>query len=352
MDGIVKEQLEAPCEGVGRTSQPGVSAMVNITGKVLRILPFREVKVGDVTKKVVDLIIADENDYRRVSFWDDKAELVFNGEIKTGDVLRIENAQIPEESRKGGEKRANVGKYRRIAKISANITALSRAPPLNLTVLAVARPEKGQVCIAGIDESGEWIRPQGVYENDIFTAGMPKFKNLSVSKLYVDAWQGMRPRKEDRFFVYGEGVESELNEEEKREFLERNVDAFVDAVFKRGRSLGLIKPRILHVYEEKATKKTEQGKGYEQYIRFNFKDTSGRIYRRWSCRCNAFYNTWNELKKKHRWTYGLRMLRYLRKNDIYLAIGLTYTDYNVDRLEYGAYPMIVGVHVVQNSSKT
>lgn len=319
--------------------------MVNITGKVLRILPFREVKVSEEAKKVADLIIADEFDYKRVSFWDDKAELLLRGEIKAGDVLRIENAYVSE-TRAGIEKRANAGKYTRITKIPANIAVLRHASPLNLTVLAVARPEKGQVCIAGIDENGDWIRPQGVYETDIFTAGTPNFKNLSVSRIYVDAWRGSRLRKEDRFFVYGEGVERELNVEEKREFMERTTDASVDAVFKSGRSLGLIKPRILHVYEEKAGKKTEKGKDYEQYIRFNFKDNSGRIYRRWSCRCNAFYKTWNELKKNHRWTYGLRMLRYLRKNEAYLAIGLTYTDYNVDRLEYGAYPMIVGVHVV------
>ncbi|MBC8521291.1 MAG: hypothetical protein H8D26_04790 [Methanomicrobia archaeon] len=322
--------------------------MVNITGKVLRILPFKEVKVSDEAKKVADLIIADELDYKRVSLWDDKAELVIRGEIKAGDTLRIENVRVPE-ARRGGEKRVNAGKYTRISEIPANIAALSHAPAQNLTVLAVARPEKGQVCIAGIDGNGDWIRPQGVYETDVFSSEEENFKNLCISKIYVDAWRGKRPRKEDRFFVYGEGVERELNGEEKKEFLERNVDASVDSVFKSGRSLGLIKPRILHVYEEKAGKKTEQGKGYEQYIRFNFKDASGRIYRRWSCRCNAFYNIWNELKKKHRWTYGLRMLRYLRKNETYLAIGLTYTDYSVDRLEYGAYPMIVGVHVVSKS---
>ncbi len=321
--------------------------MVNITGKVIRILPFKEVKIGDEAKKVVDLLIADESDYKRVSFWDEKAELVLRGEIIAGNVLRIENARVPVESKWGSEKRANAGKYTRIANISANISALSRANSLNLTVLAVARPEHGQVCIAGIDENGDWIRPQGVYESDIFTSNMLNFKNLCISKIYVDEWRGRRPRKEDRFFVYGESVKRALNEEEKREFLERNVDDSVDVVFKGSRSLGLIKPRILHVYEEKvkATKK-KAGKSHEQYIRFNFKDSSGRIYRRWSCRCNTFYKTWNELKKKHRWTYGLRMLRYLKKNNVYFAIGLTYSDYGVDRLEYGAYPMIVGVHVI------
>lgn len=216
-------------------------------------------------------------------------------------------------------------------------------------MLAVARPEQGLVCIAGIAaDNGDWIRPQGVYESEMITAGMPLFKNLCVSTLYLDAWRGRRPRKEDRFFVYGTGVEKELNETEQHDFLDRHVDTSVDDVFKRGRSLGLIKPRsIMQVYEEKArTKKGE--KRYERYIRFNFKDASGRMYRHWSCRCNAFYNAWNALKEQHRWTYGWQMLRYLRKNDTYLAIGLTHSDYGVRGLEYGAYPLIVGVHVVRN----
>jgi hypothetical protein len=317
--------------------------MVSITGKVLRILPYKEVQVGDVSKKVVDLIIADELDYRRVSFWDDKAELVFNGKLNVGDVLRIENARVPE----GDEKRANVGRFMTVTRISAKIAALSRISSRNLTVLAVARPEKGQVCIAGIDDNGDWIRPQGVYETDI--AKKPLFKNLCISKLYMDTWRGGRPRKEDRFFVYGEGVRRVLNKKERREFLEQHVDDSVDAVFKRGRSLGLIKPRrILHVYEERVRKK-KRGMGYEHYIRFNFRDSSNRRYRRWSCRCAAFYEAWNEQKQQHRWTCGWRMLRYLNNNDTYLAIGLTYSDYGAERLEYGAYPMIVGVHVVENS---
>ncbi len=310
--------------------------MATITGKVLRILAF---KSADEAKGVVDLIIADEYDYTRVSLWDDKAELVRSGELKAGDVLRIENV-----SEARGEKRANAGKNARITKLATDIHALSHAKSSNLTVLAVARPEKGQVCIAGIDENGEWIRPQGVYESDVFSVGSEKFKTLCISKVHVDAWRGRRPRKEDRYFVFCDGPARELNAEKKREFLDCYTDESVDAVFKSGRSLGLIKPCILQVYEERKKKKGQ--KSHELYLRFNFKDASGRVYRRWSCRCSDFYNSWNELKRMHRWTYGWRMLRSLRKNDTYLAIGLTYTDYGSNRLEYGTYPMIVGVHVL------
>jgi len=322
---------------------------VNITGKVLRITPQKE--AGADKKKVVDLIIANASDYWRVSLWDDKIELA--DELKEGDVVRIENARIAAEKRV----RVHAGKYSDITLIRdpTRIDALSQVKAQNLTVLAVARPERGRVCIAGINEHGEWIRPQGIYEADVFSSsssgtgtGTERFRNLCVSKIYVDAWRGRRPRREDRFFIYGEGVKRELSEAEKREFLARNVDASVDAVFKNGRSLGLIKPRILHVYEEFATAMaTDKDKEHESYIRFNFRDSNGRIYRRWSCRCNAFYQLWNDFKRQHRFSYSWRIHRYLRKNDTYLAIGLTYTDYGVERLEYGAYPMIVGVHVVK-----
>jgi len=175
--------------------------MVTITGKVLRILPFKDIKSGgDSAKKVVDLIIADESDYQRVSFWDDKAELVMSHEIKAGDVISIANASASK-ARAEGEKRAHAGKYARISKIAADVEPLRHANAMKLTVLAVARPEQGQVCIAGIDaENGEWIRPQGVYESDM--ANVPPFKNLCVSSLYVDAWRGRRPREEDRFCVF------------------------------------------------------------------------------------------------------------------------------------------------------
>ncbi|PXF50401.1 MAG: hypothetical protein C4B55_06070 [Candidatus Methanophagaceae archaeon] len=367
--------------------------MATIIGKVLRVLPLKEVRPrpkaertatertatertaeqvsGGETKKIVDLIISDEFDYRKVSFWEEYAELVARGKIKTGDVLKIENAWILSSEKQAAEKRANVGRFTRVTKISREIDALSRADYLrqNLTVLAVARPEKrGRVCVAGVTENGEWVRPQDVYEADT-----QNFKNLCVSKVYLDAWRGRRARKEDRFFVCGEGVGRELSEDEKRAFLEQNLDDSVDAVFKSGkqgerRSLGLIKPRILRVHEEvaksgkrgKAEGREKEGRGksgkgkkervksHEQYLRFNFKDGSGRTYRGWSCRCDDFYKAWNDLKQKHRWTYGWRMLWRLRRSETYLVIGLTFSDYGVERLEYGAYPMIVGVHSIKN----
>ena len=316
--------------------------MPTITGTVLRILPLKEMTRDAAETRVVDLILADARRYWRVALWDDQVNLALSGALQPGDTLRIENAS-PAQTGVGGENRVHAGSRARITRLAAPSEPLRNVSAAKLTVLAVARPEQGNVCVAGIDEHGTWLRPQYVYESEQFAAARPLFKLLSVSAVYLDAWRGRRARREDRFFVYSRGVEHPLSEDEQQAFLQQHVDPSVDTVFKSGRSLGLIKPRIIAVYEERARREEKE---HEQYIRFAFKDSSGRVYRRWPCRCAGFYERWNALKAQHRWTCGWRMRRYLKKNETYLAIGLTYTDYGRSKLEYGAYPLIVGVHVV------
>jgi hypothetical protein len=319
--------------------------VITVTGKVARILPERVARGGEATELIADLILADERAYWRVALWDDKSALVTSGALQAGDTIRIENAS-PAQTGADGEKRLNAGSRARITWITAPIEPLREGAVAKLTVLAVARPERGKVCVAGIDEHGSWLRPQYVYDAELLAGGRPLFRNRCISAVYLDSWRGRRARPEDRFFVYSPGVEHELPADEQRTFLEQHVDPSVDAVFRSGRSLGMIKPRILQVYEERPRRAE---KVHEQYIRFTFKDEPGRVYRRWPCRCADFYERWNALKARHRWTCGWRMRRHLQKSETYLAIGLTYTDYGRTRLEYGAYPLIVGVHVVPKS---
>jgi hypothetical protein len=58
------------------------------------------------------------------------------------------------------------------------------------------------------------------------------------------------------------------------------------------------------------------------------------------------YSRWNHLKTvSFEWTEALKLSRFC--TDVYLAIGLTHSDYGVSGLEYGSYPLIVGVHIVR-----
>lgn len=321
--------------------------MITVTGKVVRILPGRVARGGEATELVVDFILADERDYWRVALWDDKSTLVTSGALQAGDAIRIENAS-PAQAGADGGKRLNAGSRARITRITTTIEPLREVLAAKLMVLAVARPERGKVCVAGIDEHGSWLRPQYVYDSELLATEQPLFRNRCISAVYLDTWHGRRARQEDRFFIYSRGVERELPVEEQKAFLEQHVDASVDAVFRSGRSLGLIKPRIFEVYEERPRREEKE---HEQYIRFTFKDGSGRVYHRWPCRCADFYARWNSLKVQHRWTCGWRMRRYLKTSETYLAIGLTYTDYGRTKLEYGAYPLIVGVHMLTSEQQ-
>lgn len=319
--------------------------MATLTGTVLRILPLKQVTRAGAETRVAELILADERAYWRVVLWDEQINLVLSGALQPGDTLRIEHA-APAAGSSSDDRRVHAGRSARISKVAALIEPLRDVPAVKLTTLAVARPEKGRVCVAGIDEHGSWLRPQYVYAAELLTAGRPLFQNLSVSPIYLDAWRGRRARPEDRFLVCSRGVERELSAKETKDVLEQHVDPSVDAVFRSGRSLGLIRPRIIAVYEQRPRRAEKE---HEQYIRFTFKDSSGRVYRRWPCRCADFYARWNAVKAQHRWTCGWRMLRLLRKRATYLAIGLTYTDYGRSKLEYGAYPLIVGVHAVRKT---
>ena len=305
---------------------------VTFVGKVLRALP----SAGG--EGVRSLILANECGYVRAFFYDEKVELLDG--INVGDVLLIENAYVG----KKATKTIRVGKYAKVKKLDLDVKALRDVRATYITTLAVARPESNHVCVAGIDEHGNWLRLQSIYEEDIFSHGgsEPNFRNFYVSKVYVDEWHGRNPRLEDRFFIFGEGVVRELNDEEKKKFLEEHLDRSVDAVFKSGRTLGLIKPKILRAYEDRR----RGGRSYGQYIKFDFRDGTGRLFRRWSCRCLAFYDFWNDFKRQKRLFFGYRMLRFLRKHDVYFCIGLTHSDYGFKNLEYGAFPMVVGVHVI------
>jgi len=60
----------------------------------------------------------------------------------------------------------------RITRLAAALAPLRDVPTAKLTVLAVARPERGKVCVAGIDEHSAWLRPQYVYDAEMPAAAL------------------------------------------------------------------------------------------------------------------------------------------------------------------------------------
>ncbi len=208
-----------------------------------------------------------------------------------------------------------------------------------MCVLAVARPESSVVCVAGINEKGEWIRPQRIFEQDIVVDNKVKFALYGITKIYVDDWKGKTVRREDRFLIKEAGKMPELigylKHSEIKSFLESYSDASVKEVFNAGRTLGLIKPQKIIAITGSTTK-----------IRITFQDSTGQHYS-WPVRDLLFYKKFSACKEKYPENFIEKILISMNENNTYFAIGLTqiYED-NVHN-EYGGWPMIVGIHCLE-----
>ena len=106
-------------EGYSKTSDlkieniiPGM-ASVDIAGRVTRIFPAREFERKDKSKgKVASVILADETGSIRVVFWGKHVDLLEEGKIEEGDVLRIKKAYTKENI--NGEAEVHLGMRARV----------------------------------------------------------------------------------------------------------------------------------------------------------------------------------------------------------------------------------------------
>ncbi|VVB51070.1 Uncharacterised protein [uncultured archaeon] len=207
---------------------------------------------------------------------------------------------------------------------------------VNLHVLAIARPEKKVVCVAGINDKGEWIRPQRIFENDI-AAG--KFKLFGITNIHVDSWIGKTIRCEDRFLIREIGklpnLIGEIPKSEIQQFLEMHLDKSVDSVFMNERTLGLIKPQQIIKITGDTTK-----------IWISFRDSTRKQFN-CSVRDDLFYHIISTYKEKYSTNFRERIHHDLNKNDTYFVIGLTQIYENNINVEYGGWPMIVGIHSLE-----
>jgi replication factor A1 len=73
---------------------PGMKK-VNLVGKIIRLFPVREFKKENREGKVANLILADDTGNTKVVLWDmNHIELIEKQEIKEGDFIQIENANL------------------------------------------------------------------------------------------------------------------------------------------------------------------------------------------------------------------------------------------------------------------
>ncbi|MFB6217335.1 MAG: DUF2240 family protein [Candidatus Aenigmatarchaeota archaeon] len=79
---------------------------VTVTGKIQRIFDTREFESDGEKGKVANLILADETGDVRVSLWNEEVdELIEEGKIEEGDVIKIQNGYVKEDNRENAELR-------------------------------------------------------------------------------------------------------------------------------------------------------------------------------------------------------------------------------------------------------
>ncbi|KCZ70901.1 hypothetical protein ANME2D_02927 [Candidatus Methanoperedens nitroreducens] len=210
---------------------------------------------------------------------------------------------------------------------------------VNLHVLAIARPTKSVVCVAGINDNGEWIRPQRIFEDDIKQGTKINFDIFGITKIYVEPWKGKTIRPEDRYLIKAVGKTPELtrymSESEIHKFLESHLDSSVESAFNNGRTLGLIKPRnIIRLYSD------------INKIRITFQDSLGNQFT-WPVRDESFYKKLSTYEEKYPANFVEEYYKCMQKSITYFAIGLTQIYENNINAEYGGWPMIVGIHCLK-----
>ena len=208
---------------------------------------------------------------------------------------------------------------------------------LNLHVLAIARPTNGVVCVAGINDNGNWIRPQRILEDDIKRDNKINFGLFGITKIYVEPWAGRNTRPEDRFLIKDAGKAPELirymSESEIKTFLVSHLQPSVESAFNNAKTLGLIKPQNAMYLN-----------GDINRINISFKDSVGKNFT-WPVRDDLFYKKLSIYKENYPDNFIGEFCRHMQESTTYFVIGLTLIYDNNFNVEYGGrWPMIVGIH--------
>ncbi len=154
------------------------------------------------------------------------------------------------------------------------------------------------------------------------------------------SWSIPHPnRPEDRFLVKEMERLPEfiryMSESEIKIFLDSHLDSSVGSVFDSGRTLGLIQPQnILNL------------SGDINKIYINFKDYADKGFS-WPVRDELFYKILTKYQEKYPENFIEKIHDYMQKNITYFAIGLTQIYQDNINVNYGGWPMIVGIHCLK-----
>jgi len=215
------------------------------------------------------------------------------------------------------------------------------------TLLAVSKLYNTRISLVGVDENRRWIRPMPMYQSDLYNGESKVFDIFGITEISLNDWWGTAPRPEDRFFIRNEQLAPTmikiLNDVEKVRLLRSLADGSVDAIFSRGRTIGLIKPSVKDVNYRRNPYYPE-----EFEARFVFEDAAGTAFN-WMVTDLAWHQKFQDFIKENPGQLSAKLKEtreLLNSREGYFIIGLTKIFLEYPGPYGGCWPQVLGVIIL------
>jgi hypothetical protein len=214
--------------------------------------------------------------------------------------------------------------------------------------LAVSRLYNTRISVVGVDSHRQWIRPMPMYQSDLYQDNEPTFGIFDVMEIDLNDWWGSSSRREDRFFSrtdppYAKKVATH-NPAERARLLRTLIDDSVDAIFSRGRTLGLIKP-----YVKDVNFRRNPFNPVEYEARFAFEDTLGGITHNWMSIDMSWHQKFQTFIRENPGQLSNKLKETkeeLNSRECYFVIGLTRLFLEFPGPYGGCWPQVLGVIIL------
>jgi hypothetical protein len=225
---------------------------------------------------------------------------------------------------------------------------MQRQSKTKFTVLAISKLYNTRISIVGVDEGRRWIRPMPMYQSDLYSKDNLVLNVFTVAEISINDWWGSSPRPEDRFFNRKEQQQPvklwDMKESERAKFLRSLADVSVDAIFSRGRTVGLIKPTV-----KDANFRRNPYYPAEYEARFVFEDGIGGTVHNWMCNDLMWHQNLQEFIRKNPGMLSSKLKELkdlLNTRESYFVVGLTKLLLEYPGPYGGCWPQVLGVIIL------
>lgn len=206
--------------------------------------------------------------------------------------------------------------------------------------LAITRADARNGCVGAVTESGQWVRPEPIYVEDLERPDT-RYRYFHWTSAYLKPSTAEQVRPEDRDISPAEGKPQllfALPESERLAFLLQHADANVEAALAGQRSLGLVEVSVKSFYIRQST-------GGRSFVRGQFSDASGEGFD-WIVPEIEFGRVvWpHVVEGAFSRALDARLSETFARVRTFFTVGLTKPNFRFPGKFRNCHPLIVGIH--------